>query len=76
MLPANKRLWIMERKPKTCIQAGKLVDEYEHVRCEELQRYPEDVKGTRADLKRGRCGKAGHAEDACYNRPTKEETTR
>ena len=34
-LPANKRLWVMERKPKTCIQAGELVDEYEHARREE-----------------------------------------
>ena len=44
-LSANKRLWVMERKPKTCIQAGELVDEYE-----EEQRYnPVDGKGTQAD---------------------------
>eukprot|EP00731_Ephydatia_muelleri_P011834 Em0006g728a len=45
-LTVNKRLWVMERKPKMCIQAGELVDKYEHARCEEEQRYyPVDGKG-------------------------------
>eukprot|EP00731_Ephydatia_muelleri_P026771 Em0018g871a len=75
-LPANKRLWVMERKPKTCIQAGELVDEYEHARREESQRYPENVKGTRSEQKCSFCGKAGHSEDVCYKKTTKEETSR
>ena len=72
MLSANKRLWVMERKPKTCIQAGELVDKYEHVRCEEKQQYyPVDGKGTQEGRRCPQCGKAGHTEDACYHRPTK-----
>ncbi|KAL5502710.1 hypothetical protein EMCRGX_G009525 [Ephydatia muelleri] len=37
------------RKPKTCIQAGEVVDEYEHARCEEEQRYYYPVDG-KADV--------------------------
>ena len=77
MLSANKRLWVIERKLKMCIQAGELVDKYEHARCEEKQQYyPVDGKGTQVDRRCPQCGKAGHTEDACYHRPTKEETTR
>ena len=31
-LPIDKRLWVVKRKPKTCIEAGELTDEYEQVR--------------------------------------------
>ena len=31
-LPVEKRVWVSERKAKTCIQAGELDDEYEQVR--------------------------------------------
>lgn len=31
-LPTEKRLWLVERKPKTCVQAGEWLDEYDQVR--------------------------------------------
>ena len=31
-LPVEKRVWVYEKKPKTCIQAGELADEYDQVR--------------------------------------------
>ena len=30
-LPIEKRIWAHERKPKTCVEAGELVDQYEQV---------------------------------------------
>ena len=30
-LPLEERLWVQEKKPETCIQAGELVDEYEQI---------------------------------------------
>ena len=35
MLPMEK-LWVMERKPETCVKAGELADEYEQSRRQEL----------------------------------------
>lgn len=34
-LPLEKRLWVHEKKPKTCIEAGEIVDEYEQIRRKE-----------------------------------------
>eukprot|EP00731_Ephydatia_muelleri_P006651 Em0003g899a len=34
-LPLEKRLWVLEKKLKTCIEAGELVDEYERIRLKE-----------------------------------------
>ena len=31
-IPMEKKLWVMERKPKTCVQAWELADEYEQAR--------------------------------------------
>ena len=31
-LPMEKRVWVHERKPKTCVAAGELLDQYEQVR--------------------------------------------
>ena len=31
-LPTDKKLWVLERKPETCVQAGELADEYEQAR--------------------------------------------
>ena len=31
-LPGEKRVWVYEKKPKTCVQAGELSDEYDQVR--------------------------------------------
>ena len=31
-LPMEKRVWVYKKKPKTCVKAGELADEYEQVR--------------------------------------------
>ena len=31
-LPMEKKLWVMEKKPGTCVKAGELADEYEQAR--------------------------------------------
>ena len=36
-LPVKKRLWLVERKPKTCLQAGKWLDEYEQARRQDVR---------------------------------------
>ena len=37
-LPTDKKLWVLERKPETCVQAGELADEYEQARRPETRR--------------------------------------
>lgn len=34
-LPTEKRVWVHEKKPRTCVRAGELADEYEQVRKQE-----------------------------------------
>ena len=36
-LPVEKRLWLVERKPKTCLQAGEWLDEYEQARRQDVR---------------------------------------
>lgn len=36
-LPLEKRAWVSERKPTTCVKAGELADEYELARSQEAQ---------------------------------------
>ena len=31
-LPMEKKLWVVEKKPDTCVKAGELADEYEQAR--------------------------------------------
>lgn len=31
-LPLEKRLWLVEKKPESCVMAGELVDEFEQTR--------------------------------------------
>ena len=31
-LPTEKRVWVSDRKPETCVKAGEIADEFEQVR--------------------------------------------
>ena len=73
-LPANKRLWVMERKPKTCIQAG---DSLTNMNTPGV-RSRSGIRKTSRELDRSKnvhfVGK--HSEDVCYKKTTNEETSR
>ena len=68
-LSVDKRLWLIERKPKTCVQAGELLDEYETARRREGEQIeiPSGlVENTGASTaKCSYCGRAGHEEEEC-----------
>ena len=71
-LPMDKKLWVMERKPKTCIQAGELVDEYEQARKETASEQRDQAsKGRKCTY----CGKTGHLEAACWTKPAEAGST-
>jgi predicted aspartyl protease len=55
-LSTEKRLWVLERKPKTCIEAGELADEYEQVQKQEERSPPTPIKCHY-------CGRVGHEKD-------------
>ena len=63
-LPKEKRLWVVEKKPKSCVEAGELADEYEQVRKQDCGG---DAKGQaqRPSIKCHYCGKLGHIEKEC-----------
>ena len=66
-LPTDKKLWVLDRKPETCVQAGELADEYEQARrteTETLATKPNRVGSRECQY----CGKSGHAEEDCYKR--------
>ena len=69
-LPTSVKLWVAERKPKTCVQAGELADEYEQARRQDgskPERLP--VSKTSAEPSRcGSCGKPGHVDHECRSR--------
>ena len=50
LLPMEKRLWVYEKEPKTCVEAGELADEYEQVRKQEpgVELQPEPVTGVQS----------------------------
>ena len=63
-LPMDKCLWVVERKPKTCIEAGELADEYEQVRKQD------GSMGSKPSMEKTGitcryCGKLGHIEKEC-----------
>ena len=60
-LPNEKRLWVLERKPKTCVEAGELADEYEQVRKPDHSSTGEGRRNH--SVKCHYCGKAGHIEE-------------
>ncbi|KAL5506611.1 hypothetical protein EMCRGX_G008294 [Ephydatia muelleri] len=69
-LPTDKKLWVLERKPGTCVQAGELADEYEQARRPEMETLASSTsKPNRVGSRECHyCGKSGHAEEDCYKR--------
>ena len=64
-LSREKKIWVTERKPKTCIQAGELADEYEQVRKQEPGEKT-DLKQSRDPTKQcGFCKETGHTLEDC-----------
>ena len=59
-LPPEKRIWLTERKPRTCVEAGELADEYEQARKQD----PSGQKAT-PHKKCNFCHKQGHLEQEC-----------
>ena len=68
-IPMEKKLWVMKRKPKTCVQAGELADEYEQARKGTPLEQPAQVRVKKCT----HCGRTGHLEDSC---PRKTEQSR
>ena len=86
-LPTDKKLWVLERKPETCVKAGELADEYEQARWPEMESLASSTSkpnrvGSREchTSKPNRvgsrechyCGKSGHTEEDCYKRKREE----
>ena len=73
-LPTDKKLWVLERKPETCVQAGELADEYEQARRPETETLASSTpKPNRVSSRECQyCGKSGHAEEDCYKRKREE----
>ena len=60
-LTMDKKLWVLEKKPKTCVHSGQLADEYEQVR-EEI---PTKQEGQTRVKECSFCGRNGHLEETC-----------
>ena len=71
-LPPDIRIWVSERKPKTCTAAGQLADDYLQARRSSKERYLPDRgarTGRRQDTREQRhchtCGQTGHLAREC-----------
>ena len=66
-LPMEKRIWVYEKKPKTCVEAGELADQYEQVRKQEpvmeLQRKPTPGTQSLGSAAGGHSGKGGSCKE-------------
>ena len=65
MLPAEKRLLVVEHKPVTC--AGEMVQWYDQATCK-FQRWPWRKLAQKCTY----CGKVGLEEYTCFKEKTKE----
>ena len=77
-LPLEKRAWVKERKPETCVKAGELADEYELARNLESQDKAADIlprKPPSVTPKKwcGYCKTAGHVKGECSKLAQKRE---
>ena len=73
-LPTDKKLWVLERKPETCVKAGELADEYEQARRPEMETLASSTsKPNRVGSRECHyCGKSGHTKEDCYKRKREE----
>ena len=71
-LPEEKRLWVTERKPETCLKAGELMDEYEQARRQGVDSERAVHGNSQPERKCHYCGKVGHEEEVCYKK-TRDE---
>ena len=78
-LPSEKRVWVSEKKPRTCIQAGELADEYELARTQDSQGDSVDTIPRRqapvASTKKwcSYCKTPGHIKGECRKLTAKRE---
>ena len=77
-LPMEKRAWVRDKKPDTCILAGELADDYELARNVEFQEKPQDQqvqKQTTSPPKKWctHCKTTGHVRDQCRKLQAKRE---
>ena len=69
-LLSAKKLWVLKPKPKTCVQAGELAEEYEQERQPETETMANSApKPTRVGPHECQYyGQSSHAEEGCYKR--------
>ena len=77
-LPMEKRAWVSDKKPETCVKAGELADEYELARKHELQ--PKVAEQQQKKLTTGSqkkwctyCKTAGHLREDCRKLQAKKD---
>ena len=86
-LPVEQKLWVTEKKPKTCIHTGELADEYEQARREGsttgvvtellLQQQPQQQKQAKPREQKicSFCKKIGHVEQECRKKKREQATS-
>ena len=67
MLPAEKRLWVVECKPVTCVKAGKMGEWYDQATCR-----CQGWTWRKLAQKCTYCRKVGLEEYTCFKEKTKE----
>ena len=77
-LPLEKRAWVKERKPDTCVKAGELADEYELARILESQDRAADTLPRKLPPVTSKkwcsyCKTAGHVKGECSKLAQKRE---
>ena len=77
-LPLEKRAWVSERKPTTCVKAGELADEYELARSQEAQDRAGNCSPGKQPLSTPKkwcsyCKTPGHIKSECRKLMLKKE---
>ena len=67
MLPAEKRLWVVECKPVTCVKAGEMGEWYDQATCR-----CQGWTWRKLAQKCTYCGKVGLQQYTCFKEKTKE----
>ena len=67
-LSLEKRAWVRDKKPTTCVEAGELADEYELARSQEMQEKSNQSQMKKQGAQRkwcGYCKTTSHAKEEC-----------